>query len=71
MARWLELLADFEFELIYRSGPTNHAADILSRLNCEAEDEDRTESSKKEIIINAVVGLISILSRKYRMTDQE
>ena len=32
-ARWLELLADFEFDIVHRPGKSNVVADALSRLN--------------------------------------
>ena len=32
-ARWLELLAEFDFEIVHRLGKSNVVADALSRLN--------------------------------------
>lgn len=32
LARWLEILADYDFEIIYRPGRVNESADYLSRL---------------------------------------
>ena len=32
-ARWAELIAEFDFEIVYRPGKSNVVADALSRLN--------------------------------------
>ena len=32
-ARWAELLAEFDFDIVYRPGKSNVVADALSRLN--------------------------------------
>ena len=40
-ARWLEFIAEFDFEIVHRPGKSNVVADALSRLNnIEVQDLD-------------------------------
>ena len=41
MARWQEVLANFDFELIYRPGQHHGNADGMSRIPWEAEEEEK------------------------------
>ena len=38
MARWLEILAQFHFEIVHQKGKTHGNADTLSQLPCEPEE---------------------------------
>ena len=43
LARWRLLLAEFDFEIVYRSGSSNYMADALSRLPSESEKDIKIE----------------------------
>ena len=48
-ARWLELLADFDFDIVHRPGKSNVVADALSRLN-NVEIQELGSSDKRELV---------------------
>ena len=45
MARWLELLQEFDFEVIHRSGRSHTNADSLSRCKGQEADTDKRDST--------------------------
>ena len=70
---WLSELALFDFNIIYRLGKTNQAADVLSRcpdLNCKLESDSDSDSDDPVMlsyvtiwkIFELVLGDIKILS---------
>ena len=53
MARWLEILGEFDFKIEHRPGRKHGNADALSRIPCKqcgkgvlAEDQDNSEDFK-------------------------
>ena len=52
LEKWTEFLAEYEFEITYRLGGKNGAADFLSRV--KAEGEDGIDSDDEEDLVCSV-----------------
>ena len=69
LARWIEKLNNFEFDIVYREGRKNGNADGLSRLPDAPEDiEPNNPEVQEEFIINAIE--IQPKTTLFALTDQ-
>ena len=70
-ARYLDFLADFEFQLIYRKGSSNANADALSRMPPCGEDRgEPCEQCQRRVIGKHKVSVVQTRARS-RQTERE
>ena len=72
MARWLEKLQEFNFEIMHRRGKKHTNADALSRLPCKQCGFHQPENSSEQVIVSAIslqVGRSSADLRQLQLDD--
>ena len=69
MARWLEKLQEYNFEIIHRRGRQHQNADSLSRLPCKQCGRDTHLSDESEIAIQMTISQQSTTAIKQAQRD--
>ena len=53
LARWLETLQEYDFEIIHRKGRLHCNADALSRISCDQQDFEKGFAGENDVAIQA------------------
>ena len=69
MARWLEKLQEYNFEIIHRRGRQHQNADSLSRLPCKQCGRDNHLSDEAEIAIQMIISQQSTTAIRQSQRD--
>ena len=55
MARWLERLQEYDFDIVHRRGRQHQNADSLSRLPCKQCRHENHQIVEPEMVVHAVI----------------